>query len=36
VRDPNQTPYCLSSDDPGLNAVLTEEWAHEEVLDALP
>jgi hypothetical protein len=36
VRDPNQTPYCLSSDDPGLNALLTEEWGHEEVLDALP
>lgn len=36
VRDPDQTPYCVSSADPGLNALLSEEWEHTEVLDALP
>lgn len=36
VLDPDQTPYCVSSNSSGLNAVLSQEWAHKEVLDALP
>ncbi|MFC7529360.1 DUF2199 domain-containing protein [Actinoplanes sp. GCM10030250] len=36
VRDPEQTPYCVSSSDPGLAKVLTEVWPHEDVLPRLP
>ena len=35
VRDPNQTPYCDSSIDERLAAVLTNEWPHDLVLDAI-
>jgi hypothetical protein len=34
VRDPDETPYCVRSDDPQLDAVLHDEWPHELVLDA--
>jgi hypothetical protein len=33
VRDPDETPYCDRSDDPGLDRVLRDEWPHELVLD---
>lgn len=36
VRDPSQTPYLASSPDPLTQQVLTDEWSHEHVLDALP
>lgn len=36
VRDPEETPYCTDSPDPGLQRVLTAEWPHEDVLAALP
>jgi hypothetical protein len=36
VRDPEQTPYCSGSPDPQLSRVLREEWAHEDILGALP
>ena len=36
VRDPDQTPYCTSSDDDLVADVLTREWDHELVLGALP
>jgi hypothetical protein len=36
VRDPEQSPYCVDSPDPLLSRVLTEQWPHPEVLDALP
>ncbi|MEV4282176.1 DUF2199 domain-containing protein [Actinoplanes xinjiangensis] len=36
VRDPEQTPYCASSSDPGLAKVLAEVWPHEDVLPAVP
>ena len=36
VRSPDETPYVDSSTDAEMNAVLTEEWAHDFVLDALP
>ncbi|GIF17177.1 DUF2199 domain-containing protein [Actinoplanes teichomyceticus] len=36
VRDPEQTPYCVSSSDPGLARVLAEVWPHEDVLPGLP
>jgi hypothetical protein len=32
VRDPGHTPYCDSSGDPTLNAVLHDVWPHETVL----
>src|SRR2546423_14679769 len=32
VRDPNHTPYCVSSPEPMLARVLTEEWPHEDLL----
>jgi len=35
VRYPNQTPYCDSSMDERLAAVLTNEWPHDLVLDAI-
>ncbi|MGC4760556.1 DUF2199 domain-containing protein [Micromonospora trifolii] len=36
VRDPEQTPYCAQSSDPGLAKVLAEIWPHEDVLPTLP
>jgi hypothetical protein len=36
VRDPEQTPYCTDSPDPLLSRVLTDQWPHAEVIDALP
>jgi hypothetical protein len=36
VRDPQHNPYCSGSPDPQLSRVLHEEWAHEDILDALP
>lgn len=36
VTDPNATPYCVASPDPGLNSVLTTEWDHDPVLSELP
>lgn len=36
VTDPDQTPYLASSTDPTTHDVLTREWPHAEVIDALP
>ena len=36
VRDAQQTPYCVSSLDPLLSRVMSEDWPHENVLQALP
>ena len=36
VREVDQTPYVTRSSDPELEAVLTHEWPHDEVLDGLP
>lgn len=36
VLDPNQTPYLASSPDRLTQQVLTDEWPHDHVLDALP
>ncbi len=36
VRDPEQTPYCAHSSDPGLAKLLAEIWPHEDVLPKLP
>jgi hypothetical protein len=36
VRDPNATPYLASSPDVLTEQVLTDEWSHDYVLDALP
>jgi hypothetical protein len=35
VRDPDQTPYCITSPDDALHRVLTQEWDHRLVLDAM-
>jgi hypothetical protein len=35
VRDPEQAPYCADSPDEEFAAVLTDEWSHELVLDAI-
>lgn len=35
VRDPDHTPYCDSSTDDRLAAVLSQEWPHDVVLDAI-
>jgi len=35
VRKREHTPYCVDSTDPVLAAVLTQEWRHDLVLDAL-
>jgi hypothetical protein len=32
VRDPDETPYCATSDDPLLTRVLSETWPHDEAL----
>ena len=36
VRDPEQTPCCSESQDPSLSRVLTDQWPHEDILEALP
>jgi hypothetical protein len=36
VRDTNETPYCVSSTNATLEAILTREWPAQEVLVALP
>jgi hypothetical protein len=36
VLDPQQTPYCSGSQDPRLSQVLSQQWPHEHILDALP
>jgi len=35
VRDPEQTPYCADSPDQKLGEVLSAEWPHDLVLDAI-
>jgi hypothetical protein len=35
VRDPEETPYCSESPDQRLNAVLSQRWPHDVVLDAI-
>lgn len=35
VRDLAETPYCTSSTDAELQAVLSDAWPHEVVLDAI-
>jgi hypothetical protein len=36
VRNPDETPYVDSSSDDEMSRVLTVEWEHDVVLDALP
>ncbi len=36
VQDDDQTPYICESIDHGLSRVIAEEWAHDDVLAALP
>ena len=36
VRNPDETPYCVSSPDSELSGVLGNTWDHEPVLAALP
>ena len=36
VRDPDSTPYCVSSSNPVLQDVLDRVWPHELVLAAIP
>jgi hypothetical protein len=36
VRDPDHTPYCVSSSNPALQEVLDRVWPHEYVLAAIP
>ena len=36
VKDPEHTPYCVSSSDHTLSRVLGEEWPHKDVLETLP
>jgi hypothetical protein len=36
VRDPEHTPYIISSDDKIPSRVLAEQWPLEEILDGLP
>ena len=36
VKDPEHTPYCVSSSDPMLSRVLSQEWPHNDVLGTLP
>lgn len=35
-KDPDHTPYCVSSSDHMLSRVLGEEWPHKDVLETLP
>ena len=36
VKDPEHTPYCVSSSDHMLSRVLGQEWPHKDVLETLP
>lgn len=36
VRDPDETPYCVSSPSPAMSNLLQDVWAHELVLSKLP
>jgi hypothetical protein len=36
VRDPDELPYSAASSDPLLSEVLTKEWPHVDIIDALP
>ncbi len=36
VKDPEHTPYCVSSSDHVLSRVLGEEWPHKDILGTLP
>jgi hypothetical protein len=36
VKIADQTPYVTESDDDLVRQVITQEWSHEPVLDALP
>jgi hypothetical protein len=36
VKDPEHTPYCVSSSDPMLSRVLGQEWPHKDILETLP
>jgi len=36
VRDADEIPYVSASDDPLVTSLLTDEWAHDEVLPHLP
>lgn len=36
VRNIDHTPYCVSSTDPDLVNVLSQEWPHDDVLSTLP
>ena len=36
VKDPEHTPYCVSSSDHVLSRVLGQEWPHKDVLGTLP
>jgi len=35
VRDPEQTPYCVGSDNAELHGILTREWDHDLVLSGV-
>jgi hypothetical protein len=35
VRDPDQTPYCVASDNEELHHILTREWDHDLVLSVV-
>jgi hypothetical protein len=36
VKDPEHTPYCVSSSDRMLSQVLSEEGSHRDILETLP
>jgi hypothetical protein len=36
VLNIDHTPYCVSSTDPDLANVLSQEWPHDDVLSTLP
>jgi hypothetical protein len=36
VKDPDHTPYYVSSSDHMLSRVLGEAWPHKDVLETLP
>jgi len=36
VRDADEIPYVSASEDPLVTSLLTDEWAHDEVLPHLP
>ncbi|HVQ88768.1 MAG TPA: hypothetical protein VMT88_11380 [Actinomycetes bacterium] len=36
VQNPDETPYIVGSSDPTLTRVLTDEWPHRDILDAIP